>query len=41
MRHTLRPVPRMKPYFLYASQAYWEQVGLKRHEGAKKGLMQY
>jgi len=41
MRKTLNHVPRNKPYFAYASQAYCEQVGLKRHDGAKRGLIQY
>ena len=41
MRQTVNRIPRKKPYFAKASQAYSEQVGVKRHDGAIKGLMQY
>ncbi len=33
--------PFIGPYFLNASMPYCEQVGLKRHEGANRGLIQY
>jgi hypothetical protein len=32
--------PFMGPYFINASFAYCEHVGVKRHDGGVKGLMQ-
>jgi hypothetical protein len=31
-------VPRKVPYLPMASEAYWEQLGVKRHRLPKKGL---
>jgi len=36
LRHAPMAEPRTKPYRLMASMAYWEQVGVKRHEGGRK-----
>jgi hypothetical protein len=41
MRQILNRMPRKKPCLVNASHAYWEQVGVKRHEGGIIGLMQY
>jgi len=40
MRLKASQPPLMGPYFLSASSAYWEQVGVKRQAGGVKGLMQ-
>jgi len=41
IRQMLNRMPRIKPYFANASHAYCEQVGVNRHDGVIKGLMQY
>ena len=37
IRQMARPVPFRAPYFVIASQAYWEQVGVKRQRAGKQG----